>query len=60
MKVIRHGDIVIFKCEKCGCEFSEIARECYSSTGDDGAHYHMLCPDCGNSCWQIGTVMPDA
>lgn len=53
MKIIRHGDIVVFKCEQCDCEFSELAKVCYSSTGEDGLHYCMNCPDCQNTCWKV-------
>ena len=54
MKIIKHGDIVIFKCDTCGCEFSELSKLCYSATGEDGPHYCMGCPDCGNTCWVFG------
>ena len=53
MRIIRHGDIVVFKCEQCGCEFSEIAKVCYSSTGDDGVHYCLNCPDCLHTCRKV-------
>ena len=56
MKVIQHGAIVIFKCKECGCESSEVAKKCYSSTGESGADYCMSCPDCGETCWVIGDV----
>lgn len=51
MKIIKHGDLVVFTCDTCGCVFSEISGKCYSSFGSDGAHYSMLCPDCNNICW---------
>lgn len=54
MKIIKHGDVVVFKCEECGCVFSELGKKCYSSSSSDGAHYCMGCPDCLNTCWKIG------
>lgn len=53
MKIIQHGSIAVFKCGKCGCEFSEVAKECYSSTGGDGIHCCLNCPDCNNTCWCV-------
>ena len=51
MKILKHGDVIKFTCPDCGCEFSELPGKCYSSTGEDGAHYTMICPDCSRSCW---------
>lgn len=51
MKILTHGKIIVFVCPKCGCKFSEVSKLCYSSTGEDGAHYTMACPDCGQACW---------
>ena len=51
MKIINHGNSIIFKCADCGCEFSELPKQCYSSTGEDGAHYMLSCPECGNVCY---------
>lgn len=53
MKVLRHGDIVKFECEKCGCVFTELAKVCYSGTGSDGPHYCLNCPDCNTPCMVI-------
>lgn len=53
MKIIQHGSVVVFKCEECGCEFKEVEKKCYSSTGEDGVHCCLSCPDCGNVCWCV-------
>jgi len=50
MKIIKHGITIVFICPECGCEFSELPRLCYSSTGEDGSHYCMTCPDCNHIC----------
>ncbi len=51
MKIIKHGNAIVFVCPKCGCMFSELPKVCYSSTGKNGAHYCMNCPECLTTCW---------
>ena len=51
MKVLCHGNSIKFICKDCGCVFSELPKKCYSSTGSDGAHYCMVCPECNCTCW---------
>lgn len=52
MKIISHGDSIVFTCPKCHCVFSELLKVCYSSMGEDGAHYILSCPECSNICFE--------
>lgn len=60
MKILKHGKTIVFECPECGCRFSELPKKCYSSTGQDGAHYCESCPDCGETCWQTDVCNSDA
>jgi hypothetical protein len=51
MKIIKHGESITFICPDCGCEFKELPMNCYSSLGEDGAHYCAVCPECTTTCW---------
>ena len=60
MKILKHGNSIKFTCEKCGCVFTELPKVCYSSIGEDGAHYCMSCPECSNTCWTSDTEQQEA
>ena len=51
MKILKHGDSIVFTCSDCGCVFSEISEKCYSSMGGDGCHYIESCPECNKVCY---------
>ena len=51
VKIIKHGNSVIFHCSECECKFSEVPKNCYSSLGEDGAHYCAVCPECSAVCY---------
>lgn len=47
MKILRHGNSIVFICPECECKFSELPKVCYSSLG----HYIAVCPECGHVCY---------
>ena len=51
MKILKHGNSVVFTCPDCDCIFSELEKTSYSSMGEDGSHYCATCPECGRICW---------
>lgn len=59
MKIIQHGRVIKFHCPDCCCEFSEIPKKCYSSTGEHGSNYSMTCPDCNRNCWTNDSKQKD-
>ena len=56
MKILKHGNphgnIVIFKCTNCGCEFEANENECESgrSPFDGEKWYNIDCPECNRIC----------
>lgn len=42
MKILRHGTLYGFECEKCGCQFTAGVHECV----DCGFFIKARCPDC--------------
>lgn len=51
MKILKHGNSVVFTCPDCDCVFSELDKIAYSSYGEDGSHYCATCPECNHICW---------
>ena len=44
MKILRHGTLYKFECDKCGCEFVAGANECINA----GFFMSLTCPECGS------------
>ena len=53
MRIIKHGNVMRFKCDACGCEFVANKDECkkqpkYSECMMTGTYeYYYHCPECG-------------
>lgn len=48
MKIMKHGTVVLFKCNGCDSEF--VVGINYVSTPDKGENYYANCPVCGAEC----------
>lgn len=54
MKILHHGDVLVFRCKKCGCVFAEaVSRTDLEHAGvydpdHDGLGARAECPDCGS------------
>ena len=54
MIITKHGDIMLFVCDACGCRFHEAASKTHIGSAavwdpDKNDHgTYMDCPDCGN------------
>ena len=45
MKIIKHGNALLFICENCECEWQEVKKNCeYESYSSE---YWYRCPECG-------------
>ena len=52
MKIVKHGCVIDFNCQVCGCEFLMSEEECYQEAAQDDkkggeVQYLAVCPDCG-------------
>ena len=57
MKILKHGKIIDFACDACGCEWNanrlDIEEVNDKTTSVDNAmriRFYMHCPECGMSC----------
>lgn len=48
MKTIKKGQVILFVCNSCGCEF--VVGIHVVNTPDDGENYYANCPMCGADC----------
>lgn len=57
MIVVKHGDVITFRCKACGCVFKEAsgktnianAAVCNPDPSNSNLGVYMDCPECGNS-----------
>lgn len=58
MKVIKHGNIIIFNCPECDCSFAVTRKECLENDRSASVANEITiklfhqCPDCGNMCME--------
>lgn len=51
MKILEHGNVVLFTCPKCGCVFTATVQECgvthlFSGNIPVREEYRANCPEC--------------